>query len=120
MKNIKKIMIILILMTISILGIVGNSLGEDAKTVKPTVSYRTHVQDIGWQDWALDGEISGTTGQGKRIEAIEIKIQAKNNTEKATSFIDYPSATTIEKGQYQIKGWEMSNTDTTIKIYINL
>ena len=86
---------------------------------KYTVMYRTHVQDIGWQDWALDGEISGTTGQGKRIEAIEIKIQAKNNTEKATSFIDYPSATTIEKGQYQIKGWEMSNTNTTIKIYIN-
>jgi uncharacterized protein YjdB len=32
------------------------------------------VQDIGWTDWNKNGEIAGTTGQGKRIKAIEIKL----------------------------------------------
>ena len=41
------------------------------------IYYRVHVQDIGWQDWQQDGAIAGTTGQSKRLEAIEIKLVAK-------------------------------------------
>ena len=40
----------------------------------PSVSYRTHIQSIGWQDWKKDGDMSGTTGQSKRLEAINIKL----------------------------------------------
>ncbi|MDD7281287.1 MAG: transglutaminase domain-containing protein [Erysipelotrichaceae bacterium] len=40
----------------------------------PKVSYMTHVQKIGWQDWKSNGELSGTTGQAKRLEAIQIKL----------------------------------------------
>jgi len=40
----------------------------------PTVSYRTHVQDVGWQAYVSDGEASGTSGQSKRLEAIKIKL----------------------------------------------
>ena len=36
------------------------------------VIYRVHVQDIGWQNWVRNGRIAGTTGQSKRIEAIQI------------------------------------------------
>lgn len=39
------------------------------------VKYRTHVQTYGWQDWKADGELSGTTGQAKRLEGIEIKLE---------------------------------------------
>lgn len=39
-----------------------------------TITYRVHVQDIGWMNWVSNGEIAGTVGQGKRIEAIEIKV----------------------------------------------
>ena len=39
-----------------------------------SVSYQTHVQDIGWQDYVQDGAISGTIGQSKRLEAIRIKV----------------------------------------------
>ena len=39
-----------------------------------TVSYSTHVQDIGWQDWAKDGAMAGTSGRSKRLEAIKIKL----------------------------------------------
>ncbi len=39
---------------------------------KNTVSYRTHVQSYGWQDYVSNGQVAGTTGEAKRLEAIEI------------------------------------------------
>ena len=38
------------------------------------VSYKTHVQDIGWQNYVRNGDISGTSGQSKRLEGIQIKL----------------------------------------------
>ena len=38
------------------------------------VNYKTHIQNIGWQDWKKDGVMSGTTGEAKRLEAIQIKL----------------------------------------------
>jgi hypothetical protein len=39
------------------------------------VSYRTHIQNEGWaQGWVSDGEMSGTEGQGLRLEGIEIEL----------------------------------------------
>lgn len=35
--------------------------------------YQTHVQNIGWQGWRSNGDISGTSGLGLRLEGIEIK-----------------------------------------------
>ena len=34
--------------------------------------YRAHVEDFGWLDAVHDGQVSGTTGKGKRLEAIKI------------------------------------------------
>ena len=40
------------------------------------VTYRTHVQSYGWQQgFVSNGDISGTVGREKRMEAIEIKLQ---------------------------------------------
>ena len=39
------------------------------------VLYRTHVQNIGWQNWVENGAMAGTQGQSLRIEAIEIKLE---------------------------------------------
>jgi len=38
------------------------------------IYYRVHAQNIGWMDWARDGESSGTAGYGYRLEAIEIQV----------------------------------------------
>ena len=38
------------------------------------VSYMTHVQSYGNQKWVSDVSISGTSGEGKRLEAISIKV----------------------------------------------
>lgn len=42
---------------------------------KSGVEYRAHVGDIGWQGWKNSGELAGTTGQDRRMEAIEIKLK---------------------------------------------
>jgi len=39
-----------------------------------SVVYRTHVQDVGWQNWCSNGVMGGTTGQSKRLEGIEIVL----------------------------------------------
>lgn len=38
------------------------------------IEYSLHVQDIGWMEWSSDGEITGTVGQGKRAEAVRIRL----------------------------------------------
>ena len=61
-------------------------LGSSATTnANPTVSgentvnvaYRTHVQTYGWQGWKYNGQMSGTSGQAKRLEGICIKLTNK-------------------------------------------
>ncbi|OFI46278.1 hypothetical protein BG262_04485 [Floricoccus penangensis] len=57
----------------------GNSflIGNEANTpheVKPNVEYSTHVQNIGWQNYKKNGDISGTSGRGLRLEGIKIKL----------------------------------------------
>ena len=42
------------------------------------VTYTSHVQDIGWQDWVKNGATSGTSGQSKRLEAMQIKLENIN------------------------------------------
>lgn len=38
------------------------------------LTYRTHVSDVGWQNWVSSNERAGTEGQNKPIEAIEISL----------------------------------------------
>lgn len=42
---------------------------------EPSICYTTHIQDIGWQNQVKDGEMAGTEGQAKRIEAIKITLK---------------------------------------------
>lgn len=37
-----------------------------------SISYQAHVQTYGWQEWVKDGEVAGTTGGAKRLEALRI------------------------------------------------
>ena len=50
---------------------------NSSETVGTT--YRTHVQNVGWQGWKYDGQISGTSGQALRLEGIEIKMNDLGN-----------------------------------------
>ena len=51
---------------------------EDQKDSK--IIYKTHVQSYGWQKEVENGALAGTTGQGKRIEAIKITLPDSDYT----------------------------------------
>lgn len=53
-------------------------LTKGAVNSNPSVVYQTHVQTIGWQGWKKDCEMSGTSGQSKRLEGINIKLENLN------------------------------------------
>jgi uncharacterized protein YjdB len=38
------------------------------------IMYKTHVQSFGWQNWVLNGTMSGTSGKAKRLEGINMKL----------------------------------------------
>ena len=44
--------------------------------ISANISYKSHIQDIGWQNTVNDGKISGTTGRSLRLEAIRININS--------------------------------------------
>ena len=70
---------------------------QPAPTPTPdaTVAYRTHVQTFGWQDYVRDGVTSGTEGQSKRLEGINIKLEKQ------------PAAGSIEyRTHVQTFGWQ--------------
>lgn len=37
-------------------------------------TYRTHIQNEGWQEWKSNGNMSGTSGKSLRLEGIEINV----------------------------------------------
>lgn len=58
----------------------------------PNLEYSTHVQDYGWQESKYDGDIAGTVGESKRLEAIKINIKNqkyKGNIRYRTHVQDY-------------------------------
>lgn len=65
----------------TILGTIGKSLRLEAFKLHlegvpdKKLYYEAHVQDIGWQGVRKDGEMAGTTGQSKRIEAVRIWVE---------------------------------------------
>jgi uncharacterized protein YjdB len=65
-----------------------------------SVQYKTHVQTYGWQDWKTDGQMSGTQGQAKRLEGIQIKLDSQG----LTGGIEY-------KTHVQTYGWQDWKTD---------
>ena len=52
----------------------------------PTIVYESHIQTYGWQGEKQNGEISGTTGLSKRLEAIKISLQ---NVDGDVEYIGY-------------------------------
>lgn len=52
----------------------SNADPQIAGGVQTNVTYRTHVQSYGWQAWKYNGQMSGTSGQAKRLEGINIRL----------------------------------------------
>lgn len=52
----------------------GNYKDDSNNPDNSLIRYNTHVGDVGWQGGFADGATAGTTGQNKKIESINIKI----------------------------------------------
>ncbi|MBC3804588.1 hypothetical protein GH808_09110 [Acetobacterium fimetarium] len=74
------LVMLILLFTVIPMGVMAENqvVNNDSQTVNattvPNCTYRTHVENIGWQDWKSNGTMSGTSGQGLRLEGIEIKL----------------------------------------------
>ena len=78
---------------------------------KPTeglgIDYRVHMADIGWGEWAKDGATAGTTGQARRIEAVEMNLTG----EKAANYDIYYRVHMAYKGWGEwVTGGKMAGT----------
>ena len=69
--------------------------GEEYPFRQKKLSYETHVQTYGWQDKVFDGDLSGTTGEAKRLEGIKINLINQ----------DYPGDI-LYRTHIQTFGWE--------------
>nr|WP_288555899.1 GH25 family lysozyme [uncultured Mediterraneibacter sp.] len=49
------------------------------KKIQDSIVYKSHVQTYGWQDWAANGALSGTTGLSKRVESLQIGVRSETD-----------------------------------------
>ena len=78
----------------------------DSPYMQSLVTYKTHVQTYGWQDWKSDGMTAGTSGEAKRLEAI--KIEMVNPDAEGT--IEYRTHIQTYGWQKWVKDGELSGT----------
>lgn len=74
MKRTIKKLSILLLSLLLVIGIIPASVLAEGT---PSVSYRTHVQNEGWQNYMNNGDMSGTSGKSLRLERIKIKLDTQ-------------------------------------------
>lgn len=85
----------------------GTSPGDTASpSRKAQIKYRTHVQTYGWQDYSYDGESSGTTGEAKRLEAIQISLPDSDMNQ----YVQYKTHVQTYGWQNWVTGGEASGT----------
>ncbi len=66
------------------------------------VKYNTHVQSFGWQAYSYDGELSGTVGLAKRLEALTLSLGDLGSVDN----VDYSNSGITYRSHVQTFGWE--------------
>lgn len=81
--KLKKVTALILTAILSTAGLLTHSLSAAAASALDvpdvSVSYQTHIQNIGWQDVVKDGAVSGTVGRSFRLEAIKINVTGNEN-----------------------------------------
>lgn len=60
-------------------GICVNATKLPPKLAGCTLYYRVHMSEIGWSPWIREGGYAGTRGQGRQIEAMEMRFQVEQD-----------------------------------------
>lgn len=50
-----------------------------SSSTEKSISYQTHVENDGWQDWKTNGDMSGTSARSLRLEGIKIMLNNYEN-----------------------------------------
>jgi len=50
------------------------------------INYRSHIQNLAWAAWVKNGQKTGTTGLGMRMEALEIKLSSLDGLDIGVSY----------------------------------
>jgi|GEM_PF-210292 len=69
---------------------------KEAPKAVPTLKVTAHVQDIGWQKAVGSGQMAGTSGRSKRVEALKLSLEGK----------DIPSGSIEYRAHVQNIGWQ--------------
>jgi hypothetical protein len=59
------------------------------------ISYQAHSQDHGWLPWVSNGQVAGTVGQARRLEALRIDLSGSSS----------PAAKVCYQAHVQDHGW---------------
>lgn len=54
---------------------------ENKTETAPVLTYQVHVQDYGWMTSVSAGELAGTTGKSKRMEALKLSVKDAEGNE---------------------------------------
>lgn len=52
---------------------------SDELSARYSIWYRVHSSEFGWLGWTHDGEAAGSTGYGRDVEAVEIRLVAADS-----------------------------------------
>ena len=74
------------------------------------VWYRVHAENVGWMGWTKDGADAGTTGYGRRLEAIQILVLPLNAPAPGNTDEPFKFAVTY-RTHVQNQGWQAYKTD---------
>ena len=61
-------------------GLQRNQPTQKGIGLTPVIKYQAHVSGIGWQNYVDTGEVAGTTGQGRALEALKINVENLGGT----------------------------------------
>lgn len=88
-KRVEAVQVTLLAKGASAPGLTGDA-SESGQAEQPSISYRAHVQNIGWQGWFKDGKTAGTTGMGLAVEALDVRLSGLNGAVEISSHVqDY-------------------------------
>ncbi|MBU3087449.1 C40 family peptidase [Clostridium gasigenes] len=72
--KLKKVLASLLVVSVLIPCTTSFAAAEYVGNTNTSIWYTPHVQDIGWMPTVTNGDIGGTTGQAKGLEALEVDV----------------------------------------------
>ena len=91
MKHLRKSLVIIALLIIAFV-VIPLTFKKQAVTAQSDttnyISYKGYVQRVGWQNSVQDGSVAGTTGESKRLEAVQISLNDLDGIVNYRTYVD--------------------------------